>query len=61
MLQKISKSMAHFFVVQNVSKPEYEAVYAYGAEILLSMRNMDIYESPSARKSTLHLDTFQTD
>lgn len=25
-----------FFVVQNVSKPEYEAVYAYGAEILLS-------------------------
>ena len=36
MLQKISKSMAHFFVVQNVSKPEYEAVYAYGAEILLS-------------------------
>ncbi len=36
MLHKISKSMAHFFVVQNVSKPEYEAVYAYGAEILLS-------------------------
>lgn len=36
MLQKISKSMAHFFVVQNVSKLEYEAVYAYGAEILLS-------------------------
>ena len=36
MLQRISKSMAHFFVAQNVAKSEYEEVYAYGAEILLS-------------------------
>ena len=36
MLKKISKNMAHFFVVQNAAKPEYEEVYAYGAEILLS-------------------------
>lgn len=36
MLQRISKSMAHFFVAQNVAKSEYEEVYAYGVEILLS-------------------------
>lgn len=36
MLHKISKSMAHFFVIQNAAKAEYEDVYAYGAEILLS-------------------------
>lgn len=36
MLEKLAKSTARFFVAQNAIKAEYEEIYAYGAEILLS-------------------------
>lgn len=36
MLQRLAKSMARFFSVQNIIQSEYEEIYAYGAEILLS-------------------------
>lgn len=35
MLQRLAKSMARFFSVQNIIQSEYEEIYAYGAEILL--------------------------
>ncbi len=36
MLENLAKSTARFFVSQNIVKSEYEEIYAYGMEILLS-------------------------
>ena len=36
MLENLAKSTARFFVSQNIVKSEYEDIYAYGMEILLS-------------------------
>ena len=36
MLEKLAKSAARFFVAQNIVKSEYQEIYAYGMEILLS-------------------------
>lgn len=36
MLENLAKSTACFFVSQNIVKSEYEEIYAYGVEILLS-------------------------
>lgn len=36
MLERLAKSAARFFVVQEVVKSEHEEIYAYGMEILLS-------------------------
>lgn len=36
MLENLAKSTARFFVSQNIVKSEYEEIYAYGMEIILS-------------------------
>ncbi len=36
MLEKLAKSTARFFVLQNTIESEHEEIYAYGMEILLS-------------------------
>lgn len=36
MLEKLAKGTARFFVAQNIVEAEYEEVYSYGMEILLS-------------------------
>lgn len=36
MLERLAKSAARFFVVQDIVKSEHEEIYAYGMEILLS-------------------------
>lgn len=36
MISKLAKSIAHFFVVQNITEESKEVIYAYGMELLLS-------------------------
>lgn len=36
MISKLAKSIAHFFVKQNIVESKHEAIYAYGMELLLS-------------------------
>jgi accessory gene regulator B len=36
MISKLAKSIAHFFVVQNISEESKEVIYAYGMELLIS-------------------------
>ena len=36
MISKLAKSIAHFFVVQNITEESKEVIYAYGMELLIS-------------------------
>ena len=36
MISKLAKSIAHFFVVQNITEDSKEVIYAYGMELLIS-------------------------
>ena len=36
MISKLAKTIAHFFVKQNIAESKNEAIYAYGMELLLS-------------------------
>lgn len=36
MISKLAKSIAHFFVVQNITEDSKEVIYAYGLELLIS-------------------------
>ena len=35
MISKLAKSIAHFFVVQNITEESKEVIYAYGMELLI--------------------------
>lgn len=36
MISKLAKSIAHFFVIQNITDESKEVIYAYGMELLIS-------------------------
>lgn len=36
MITKLANSIAHFFVVQNITDESREMIYAYGIELLIS-------------------------
>ena len=37
MISKLAKSIAHFFVVQNITEESKEVIYAYGMELIRIM------------------------
>lgn len=36
MISKLAKSIAHFFVINNIAEKSKEVIYAYGMELLIS-------------------------